>query len=307
MHALSIFVPGQWWNTSLPPADQEHCDGCICYWRNKSITIQDLYSLKFVGLSKKVTLSKAIEQYVSKWDFEKKSAQAPPYRGDILENIFSKKKNWPDEDTYLAYIHAVVLDVSIKSCLYYQIHIAATAKLLAGQSILSRQRVRSVSNASNPPLPVPSSTTRHKSMELKLPLTIPAIDALKMTEQHTTPLSPVHTTSSQITPPTSPSTMYSAPATPYYVGNTNTNSNNTATSYNPSPLGDIYAMLKNIDGVPDSPKAVMKRLGLRHHDITIAQTLAELIKEQQSWVVLDQMPETIRLDLQNTSSAKKKL
>eukprot|EP01114_Cavostelium_apophysatum_P003624 TRINITY_DN1365_c0_g1_i4.p1 TRINITY_DN1365_c0_g1~~TRINITY_DN1365_c0_g1_i4.p1 ORF type:complete len:879 (+),score=189.03 TRINITY_DN1365_c0_g1_i4:167-2803(+) len=92
----------------------------IIPWHVKPVKIADLSWLKLIGLSKVVAIPKAIERYVTVLDVDTEILNAPPYSGDFIEEIVSKK-TWPDEDTYLAAIHEVLFKICSKSCLYYHL------------------------------------------------------------------------------------------------------------------------------------------------------------------------------------------
>lgn len=110
--SLAIFVSG-------------HCrkQPSIIPWSTKPLKMSDLSSLKLIGYSKQKPIPKAIEKYVCKLDFESELYFGPIYSNDskLIEDILSSKKQWPDEDTYLAYIHYLLYDLAIKACQYYHL------------------------------------------------------------------------------------------------------------------------------------------------------------------------------------------
>lgn len=109
--ACSLFVPGS----------GRGANALIASWRTKPIHMSDLAYLKLIGLSKRVTIPKAVERYVSIFDYENAQLRCPPYtKGTLVEKILGLRTHWPDEKTHLAYIHYKLLEVATQACLYYQ-------------------------------------------------------------------------------------------------------------------------------------------------------------------------------------------
>lgn len=98
---------------------------------------------KLVGLSKKVTIPKALEKQASILFYDEDILFAPPYKGEMLYEIFSSKKKWPDEATFIAQIHATLSHFGLKAIAYYHLyslHIINTQKK-------ATYRKKSLSNA----------------------------------------------------------------------------------------------------------------------------------------------------------------
>jgi len=127
---LAIFVAGLASTASRPPSPvlggpgRSHAGShSVLPWRVRGLKMSDLASLKLTGLSKQFPIPKAVDKYITVFDFENETLKSPPYSpyGRFIDDILSLKKLWPDEWTYLAHIHQILLDIAIKSCLYYHL------------------------------------------------------------------------------------------------------------------------------------------------------------------------------------------
>lgn len=84
--------------------------------------MSDLACTKLLGYSKQYQIPKAIERYVSIFDFDLETLHAPFfYGGKFVEDLICPKKSWPDEDTYLAYVHTHLYNLGIYACLFYHL------------------------------------------------------------------------------------------------------------------------------------------------------------------------------------------
>eukprot|EP01088_Endostelium_zonatum_P008024 TRINITY_DN2055_c0_g2_i1.p1 TRINITY_DN2055_c0_g2~~TRINITY_DN2055_c0_g2_i1.p1 ORF type:complete len:393 (-),score=106.22 TRINITY_DN2055_c0_g2_i1:34-1212(-) len=134
VRALSIFVAGHHWKYPF-----------IKDWKTDPISMSDLAVLKLVGIGRgesestaegrsattgmssgiggKYGLSKVVERYVSVFWFEEEIVKCPSYvkGNNIIGDILGLKKIWPNEETYLAFIHSKLLEYSMKACLYYHL------------------------------------------------------------------------------------------------------------------------------------------------------------------------------------------
>ena len=112
VNTLRLFVPG------LQPHDQTS----VIPWRTTPITALELTSkVKLAGMSKKVTLSKSIESLACRLDIEEHKFIGPSYRGELLEKLCSLEKRWPDEQTFVSYIHSQFLEWGNKAAMYYHL------------------------------------------------------------------------------------------------------------------------------------------------------------------------------------------
>ncbi|KAL6073495.1 Guanine nucleotide exchange protein smcr8 [Balamuthia mandrillaris] len=118
VQACALFVPGHWQQEASP----------IVHWREQPLRMSDLAQMKVIGLAKPVTalkqtsnIPKSVERYVSILDVESGVLRCPPYRGKFIDKILGLSRQWPDEETYLAYIHYKLLEVGIKASLYYHL------------------------------------------------------------------------------------------------------------------------------------------------------------------------------------------
>eukprot|EP01113_Clastostelium_recurvatum_P022063 TRINITY_DN2624_c0_g1_i2.p1 TRINITY_DN2624_c0_g1~~TRINITY_DN2624_c0_g1_i2.p1 ORF type:complete len:790 (+),score=203.44 TRINITY_DN2624_c0_g1_i2:62-2431(+) len=115
--ALSVFLPGG--HTRTNSADPP----MMVPWRTKPLRMADIACFKLIGLCKQGLLSKCVERYVTIVDFESDTVKGPAYpsSGRLIEDMLAPKRTWPDESSYLAYVHYVLFDLATKSCLYYHI------------------------------------------------------------------------------------------------------------------------------------------------------------------------------------------
>lgn len=92
-------------------------------WYGPSTTpvrsMKEVWSAGIVGVAKGRLLSKAIEKHVSIWDWDQEILVAPPYYGQLIDQLLSVKKTWPDESTFMGHFHTVLYDLTMKSALYY--------------------------------------------------------------------------------------------------------------------------------------------------------------------------------------------
>jgi len=105
IQTLSLFVPGN--KNKITP------------WRTKAVTLIDLAKIKLVGLTKQHPIPKNVERYASILDFETETLKSPQYNGVYVEQIMSRQKHWVDDNAFLAHLHCVFLDLSMKAYIYY--------------------------------------------------------------------------------------------------------------------------------------------------------------------------------------------
>jgi len=123
--ACSLFVPGHWFKHSSTVA-----------WQTKPLKMSDLACSKLIGLSKQQMIPKAVEKYVSIFDYESETLTAPPYSPEakFIEDLLNPKKQWPDEDTYLAFVHFILYDLCTKACLFYHLCCVGVPQTTSNQS-----------------------------------------------------------------------------------------------------------------------------------------------------------------------------
>lgn len=109
---LRLFIPGL----------QPHDTSSVIPWRTTPITTLELTSkIKLAGISKKVTLSKSVEAFACRLDIEEHKFVGPCYRGELLDRICSLDKRWPDEQTFVSYVHSQFLEWGNKAALFYHL------------------------------------------------------------------------------------------------------------------------------------------------------------------------------------------
>eukprot|EP01116_Phalansterium_solitarium_P023204 TRINITY_DN800_c0_g1_i2.p1 TRINITY_DN800_c0_g1~~TRINITY_DN800_c0_g1_i2.p1 ORF type:complete len:830 (+),score=82.66 TRINITY_DN800_c0_g1_i2:2097-4586(+) len=87
-----------------------------------SIRLSDITCTKLVAVAKRPgLLPKLLERYCSIWDLEAETFFGPLYASDgkLVDDLLATKKQWPDEDTYLAWLHWRLLEVASKAGLYF--------------------------------------------------------------------------------------------------------------------------------------------------------------------------------------------
>eukprot|EP01119_Soliformovum_irregulare_P012620 TRINITY_DN3289_c0_g1_i3.p1 TRINITY_DN3289_c0_g1~~TRINITY_DN3289_c0_g1_i3.p1 ORF type:complete len:524 (+),score=82.46 TRINITY_DN3289_c0_g1_i3:901-2472(+) len=102
-------------------------------WRTTPVKLSELAHLRLIGLSKSKPLNVVVERYSTIFDYEAETLVGPGYHGLFIEDILTTRKQWPDEDTYLAYVHYLLFGMGVKGCLYY--HLCCIGQLhLPGES-----------------------------------------------------------------------------------------------------------------------------------------------------------------------------
>uniref|UniRef100_A0A6B2KZH5 UDENN FLCN/SMCR8-type domain-containing protein n=1 Tax=Arcella intermedia TaxID=1963864 RepID=A0A6B2KZH5_9EUKA len=111
VQAFSIFVPN---NTTTLKLSQPQ----VVPWFTQPLLLQHLAHLKLIGTDNLIPFS--VNKYVTVFDVEKKVMKGPYYRdGDFIMRILSDKKHWPNDQTYVAYVHAQLYEIGMLACLYY--------------------------------------------------------------------------------------------------------------------------------------------------------------------------------------------
>jgi hypothetical protein len=95
----------------------------VSSWRTRPIRMEHVGYLRLCGLSKSAYIPRGIEPYVSIYDVDRGTLQAPMYDGDLLSYISTRKNHWPSEATYLCHVHTILLEISLKAFLFYHFHV----------------------------------------------------------------------------------------------------------------------------------------------------------------------------------------
>lgn len=107
--AFSIFVPGCWMNVIVP-------------WQQTPLRIGDITRAKLIGLKKDADscIPNSLKNYITVYDLDKESLSGPFYRADFfVDSLFTQKKIWPDEPTFLANLYHQLFLIGTKACVYY--------------------------------------------------------------------------------------------------------------------------------------------------------------------------------------------
>lgn len=192
--------------------------------------------------------------------------------------MFSPKKRWLDDETYLAYVHSLFLEYALVASLCHHLHVVAIGRLPEAPKQQHPQlqyihpRSRSVSSSSVPGSNVSPVSEHHQLLGMV------SLNQGSVNQQH-------HI-----------SNMY----------HRNQQLLDASQLVSPSPFGDIYALFSVIENFPYAPIFIMKQLGLNNSDISIAQHWIEIAKEQQEYSMLNVLPYTVRLDLSKLGMFKKR-
>jgi len=260
-----------------------------------------------------------MDNYISKFDFEKATLTAPAYKGEFLDRMLSYKKKWPDDDTYLAYLNALFLELSIKVKICYHLHINATISRIGQQqqqhlqaALLQQQqqqlqqakiqqqqllqstttRARSASSGSEPPI---SISNNNPQTSPSIPPTSPVLPSAQSPRSYVNSSSPQYQLMQ----------LYHQQHLQQHALHQQQQHHQQQPFLVTSPLGDVYSLSSLLEFVPDAPRFIFKKLGLVNSDILIAEFLLETIKEQQGEGLLN-TGENVRLDLSPAVCLRKK-
>ncbi|PRP83010.1 hypothetical protein PROFUN_09865 [Planoprotostelium fungivorum] len=123
---LTSFIPGT--SSVTEEEEKKKIAKVTSKWHTKSIKLSDLSTLKLIGMKRDITLPKVVERYVTIWDYEAETILGPPYTGNLLDDLLSTKKVWPDENTFLAHIQCILFDLAIKVYIMYQSQLYASTE-----------------------------------------------------------------------------------------------------------------------------------------------------------------------------------
>lgn len=109
--SLWLFVPGHFRRSQQ-----------VVLWRTKPFRLKDLGRFKLVGLSKSkqfYVLPNSVEVHVTTLDFESGCLKTPPYQGEFLNEMLASRRCWKSDSIFLAYIHSIFLEMSLKAFVCY--------------------------------------------------------------------------------------------------------------------------------------------------------------------------------------------
>eukprot|EP01121_Diplochlamys_sp_Union-15-3_P001893 TRINITY_DN11636_c0_g1_i1.p1 TRINITY_DN11636_c0_g1~~TRINITY_DN11636_c0_g1_i1.p1 ORF type:complete len:370 (+),score=35.55 TRINITY_DN11636_c0_g1_i1:54-1163(+) len=108
VNTLSLFVCGAF--------------GAIQWIQNiKSLTISTFTDVKLVGMSKEIEIPSYIEKCISIFDIDDETFIGPPYKGTFISTLVDDR-DWPDEGTFIAYLHSELYGLAMRACLYYHLY-----------------------------------------------------------------------------------------------------------------------------------------------------------------------------------------
>jgi len=112
VQALSIFVVN-----STPTLETSEIQ--VIGWFKEPLHLKHLAHIKLIGINKKHAIPLAVLKYTTQFNFTAKTLAGPAYKGEFITKILSEKKHWPNDSTFLAYVHAQLYEFSTLACLFY--------------------------------------------------------------------------------------------------------------------------------------------------------------------------------------------
>lgn len=266
---FSLFVPG------LLASYHQDDQGAItrpqiCYWRTRAISLADLTKFKLIGLSKKAAIPKALEGLVTRYDYEEQTLTTNvQYKGTLLAQIFDREKRWVDETTYIAYIHSVFTDMGSKAALLYHQHYLYNIKN-------QNSRVKYITPARVIEKTPPTPTPKQDELPPPTPQHTPTVSGMYNLPRRTSngssnipvvPLSPNSRTRKK-----TPSTLKRKAPSFLTIISSSLSPNSTMTG----------TSAHDLESMRDCMKSNLRYMGLRGHDATIIDYLADTVKQQQT-------------------------
>jgi hypothetical protein len=276
----SLFVPGLL--TSYQETEESN-KVQICSWRIKPLTVVDLAKFKLIGMSKKAAIPKSLEGLISRYDIDEQVLITNvQYKGHLLSQIFDREKRWPDESTFLAYIHSVFADMGTKAALlYHQHHLyniknqnskfkhSTPARVLTEKTLPTPTPIKS-DELHVPHAPTPQQSPINPHIGMGVQFTIPPRRTGSNGVPPVIPLSPQSTGRRVERKKKLPALKRKAPAYLNFL-----HSNNFSGSF-------LYsASAHDLEAMRDCMKPNLRQLGVRGHDANIIEYLADVVKQQQ--------------------------
>eukprot|EP00002_Diphylleia_rotans_P024086 TRINITY_DN4749_c0_g1_i1.p1 TRINITY_DN4749_c0_g1~~TRINITY_DN4749_c0_g1_i1.p1 ORF type:complete len:766 (-),score=136.95 TRINITY_DN4749_c0_g1_i1:62-2359(-) len=160
VEAFSLFVPGFRTSNTIVPLYHMSEKQDRVKQEKTTVRFVDLVTkgLKLVGITKKTTISPAVLPYISLYDLDTKTLDAPQYKGELLDQIITAGKTWTSDETFKAHVHQALLYISMKVFLYYHLPLLVSQNQQAPSQLITAS--------------IPSSTdTTSQLTELTLPAT----------------------------------------------------------------------------------------------------------------------------------------
>eukprot|EP01102_Stenamoeba_stenopodia_P008431 TRINITY_DN2423_c0_g1_i1.p1 TRINITY_DN2423_c0_g1~~TRINITY_DN2423_c0_g1_i1.p1 ORF type:complete len:791 (+),score=161.09 TRINITY_DN2423_c0_g1_i1:326-2698(+) len=298
INTCSAFVPG------LMP-------GSIVHWVSDNLKLSDFSKIKLAGVSKSISKPwpKTVERYVSIWDLEQDKLRAPDYQGKFVRELLNSKKHWPDDNTYLAFVHSKLLEIGLKACLFYQLCCVRRDEQPPpppSNSSLSSPSSAILSALGRSPSPTSSVGTSSKPQISISPATISTSSSNPNTYQSSSPVAP---------PPAKAKSTFSSlisfnkPKEPGFLTLSRSGDNihevnkpfvaNDLKAQSDGQLGRIKANI-----MPAQPSKLdlmkigfFKQIGVDEYDAQIIEYMAEVVKEQQMLEIsTTEIKPTMKLD-----------
>jgi len=115
---LSIFLPGQFWDQCSErgrgpgsSSRKRPQDAGILEWWTKNISLKEMQAFRIIGLCKPAIVPRQLRNSVTIMDIEKHCLRAPRYQGRFLEPICALAPLLVDKESFIAHIHAVLLEI----------------------------------------------------------------------------------------------------------------------------------------------------------------------------------------------------
>mmetsp|Transcript_4913 Transcript_4913/g.6870 ORF Transcript_4913/g.6870 Transcript_4913/m.6870 type:complete len:626 (-) Transcript_4913:596-2473(-) len=264
IRAFCVFIPG---------VGKSTCADRVTDWQTTNLKVADLGKAKIIGYSKQKQIPKVIEKYVTVWDYEAETVKCPSYSGFFIEDMLNRKQ-WPDGNTFLAFVEYVLFELSMKAWMYYQ---CCCVGPIASQDSKRNVQTSSTASSRNQPLlrdfkfasmdqtpPTTRKIARVQSNSTAPPLANPLLT--NEIRQHADQFSEAR--------------------------------ESTRRSMSDSQLSAKFPPPNPPTSAEHSRVAFWKKLGIHRNDVEIVEHLVEVVKEQQVVAIqgIKHMVPTIRLD-----------
>lgn len=266
IRSFCVFIPG---------IGKSTCANRVTFWQTTNLKVADLGKAKIIGYSKQKQIPKVIEKYVTVWDYEAETVKCPSYSGFFIEDMLNRKQ-WPDGNTFLAYVEYVLFELSMKAWMYYQCCCIGP--------IVSQDAKRNTQSSSSSSSNIAQSRNQTQSNSFKFA-------SMDQTPPTTRKIARVQSNS---TAPPVANELQRQNVDQF----TSEGRENTRRSMSDSQLSAKFPPQHPVTSAEYSRISFWKKLGIHRNDVEIVEHLVEIVKEQQVLSIqgIKNMVPTIRLD-----------
>ncbi|KAL0480153.1 hypothetical protein AKO1_007236, partial [Acrasis kona] len=267
VNSCSVFIPGKISTVNHDEDCQPYTNTNVCPWRvNRTTQLSDLCKYKLIGThydsKNDLSQNNVFEAHCTKLNIDNQilHTRVKKYRGYYLEQLFDREKRWPDEPTFLSYIHTMLAEISQKACLLYHLN----------QNRQRAHRRTPTPHQLYPPSLHHSPTSPSQPLQhtdaCHPPTFVPPLRKISSSES---PRRFVKAHISLSLKKKAPSQLRLAPS-----------------SSSPSPIDSPANFYWNptcheLELTRDCEKAYARQLGIKHDDLMIVDYLVEVIRRQQ--------------------------